>query len=160
MDTSTSHQIEQLTHPPTPNLPSHLHPHTRPTDPSNPLFRLHGRLATASDKGTLIRVFDTYSGELLQELRRGMDRAEIFSLAFNAASSFLACSSCKGTVHIFSLQGPGADGGAAPAAAAGSGAGAGSRAGGGGGAVGRSGSLEGAQGEGEVKNTTSGYVRS
>lgn len=32
-----------------------------------------------------------------------MDRAEIFSIAFNPASTFLACSSCKGTVHIFAL---------------------------------------------------------
>merc|ERR1712054_684638 len=62
------------------------------------------RLATASDKGTLIRVWNTYTGELLNELRRGMDRADIYSIAFNAATTFLACSSDKGTVHIFSLQ--------------------------------------------------------
>jgi WD40 repeat protein len=34
-----------------------------------------------------------------------MDRAEIYSLAFNATSTFLACSSDKGTVHIFALVG-------------------------------------------------------
>jgi hypothetical protein len=62
------------------------------------------RVATASEKGTLIRVYDTVSGELLQELRRGADRAEIYSIAFNHASTMLACTSDKGTVHIFKLN--------------------------------------------------------
>jgi WD40 repeat protein len=68
------------------------------------------RLATASDKGTLIRVFDTQSGQLQQELRRGADRAEIYSICFNGNSQFLATSSDKGTVHIFALS-PQASGG-------------------------------------------------
>jgi hypothetical protein len=33
-----------------------------------------------------------------------MDRAEIYCIAFNAATTFLACSSDKGTVHIFALS--------------------------------------------------------
>jgi hypothetical protein len=49
-------------------------------------------------------VYDTLSGELLQELRRGADRAEIYSIAFNAGSTMLACTSDKGTVHIFRLK--------------------------------------------------------
>jgi len=61
------------------------------------------RLATASDKGTLIRVFDTHTGDILKELRRGMDRAVIHCVTFNKTSDFLACSSDKGTVHIFAL---------------------------------------------------------
>jgi WD repeat-containing protein 45 len=61
------------------------------------------KVATASDKGTLIRVFDTNSGELLQELRRGMDRADITSICFNQTSTFIACCSDRGTVHIFTL---------------------------------------------------------
>jgi len=62
------------------------------------------RLATASELGTLIRVFDTQNGTCLHELRRGADRAEIYSLAFHPRSEWLACSSDKGTVHIFSLE--------------------------------------------------------
>ena len=42
--------------------------------------------------------------ELLQELRRGADRAEIYSLSFNNASKYIAVSSDKGTIHIFSLS--------------------------------------------------------
>jgi len=61
-------------------------------------------LATASEKGTLIRIFDTSTGRNLQEVRRGADRAEIYSLAFNYNSLWLACSSDKGTVHIFSIN--------------------------------------------------------
>ena len=63
------------------------------------------RLATASDKGTLIRIFDTSSYNMLQELRRGMDRARILSIAFNAASQYVACSSDHGTVHVWGLKG-------------------------------------------------------
>jgi hypothetical protein len=64
------------------------------------------RIASASEKGTLIRLWNCYTGEPLRELRRGMDRADIYCLAFNSASTYLACSSDKGTVHIFSLAGP------------------------------------------------------
>ncbi|KAF2316842.1 hypothetical protein GH714_042183 [Hevea brasiliensis] len=59
-------------------------------------------LATASSKGTLIRVFNTLDGSLLQE--EGADRAEIYSLAFSSNAQWLAVSSEKGTVHVFSLK--------------------------------------------------------
>lgn len=62
------------------------------------------RLATASEKGTLLRVYDTSTGELLQEVRRGADKADIYSLAFSANATLLACTSDKGTVHIFKLR--------------------------------------------------------
>lgn len=65
------------------------------------------RLATSSDKGTLIRVFDTQSGQIMQELRRGADRAEIYSICFSPTTQLLACSSDKGTVHIFGLTAEG-----------------------------------------------------
>ncbi|CAK9178029.1 unnamed protein product [Ilex paraguariensis] len=61
-------------------------------------------LATASSKGTLVRIFNTCDGTPLQEVRRGADRAEIYSLAFSSAAQWLAVSSDKGTVHVFSLK--------------------------------------------------------
>ncbi|KAL5795564.1 hypothetical protein ACOSQ2_000384 [Xanthoceras sorbifolium] len=61
-------------------------------------------LATASTKGTLIRLFNTLDGTLLQEVRRGADRAEIYSLAFSSNAQWLAVSSDKGTVHVFNLK--------------------------------------------------------
>ncbi|KAF5739866.1 autophagy-related protein 18a-like [Tripterygium wilfordii] len=61
-------------------------------------------LATASNKGTLIRVFNALDGSLLQEVRRGSERAEIYSLAFSSTAQWLAASSEKGTVHVFCLK--------------------------------------------------------
>lgn len=62
------------------------------------------KLASASEKGTLLRLWDTHTGDPLREFRRGMDRAEIYSMCFDPFTSFLACSSDKGTVHVFSLN--------------------------------------------------------
>merc|ERR1712064_145758 len=63
-------------------------------------------LATASDKGTILRVYNTAAEAQIQELRRGADRAEIHSLAFSPSGDFLAVSSDKGTVHIFAVKRP------------------------------------------------------
>lgn len=64
-------------------------------------------VATASDKGTLIRVFEAHTGTLLRELRRGVDRANVYCIAFDPQSRFVACTSDKGTAHIFSLASKG-----------------------------------------------------
>ncbi|AQK98323.1 Autophagy-related protein 18a [Zea mays] len=64
-----------------------------------------GRLiATASTKGTLVRIYNAAEGNLLQEVRRGADRAEIYSLAFSNNLQYLAVSSDKGTIHVFNLK--------------------------------------------------------
>lgn len=62
------------------------------------------KLATASVKGTLIRVFDTVTGNQLFELRRGAEKVDIYSISFNMKSDWLAVSSDKGTIHVFSLR--------------------------------------------------------
>lgn len=61
-------------------------------------------LATASNKGTLIRLYDATNGNLLQELRRGAENADIFSIAFDESNKFLAVSSDRKTIHIFSIS--------------------------------------------------------
>ncbi|KAL0452629.1 UNVERIFIED_CONTAM: Autophagy-related protein 18d [Sesamum latifolium] len=61
-------------------------------------------LATASVRGTLIRIFNTMDGTQLQEVRRGADKADIYSIALSPNVQWLAVSSDKGTVHIFSLR--------------------------------------------------------
>ncbi|XP_076362152.1 WD repeat domain phosphoinositide-interacting protein 4-like isoform X2 [Tachypleus tridentatus] len=61
-------------------------------------------VATASKKGTLIRVFDTTKRTQLVELRRGADPATLYCINFSHDSEFLCVSSDKGTVHIFALK--------------------------------------------------------
>ena len=64
-------------------------------------------IATASEKGTLIRIFSSTDGSKMREVRRGSDPARIYSLAFSKEEcpEWLAASSDKGTVHVFSLTG-------------------------------------------------------
>lgn len=62
------------------------------------------RLATASDKGTLIRLWDTTTKQRLIEFRRGADPAQIYSITFSRDSAFLAVTGDKGTLHIFALK--------------------------------------------------------
>jgi WD40 repeat protein len=61
------------------------------------------RLATSSEKGTLVRIWDTKTGDQLREFRRGADKAEIYSLSFNSTSTWLAVSSDKGTIHVYGV---------------------------------------------------------
>jgi len=60
-------------------------------------------LATASDKGTVIRVWSIPGAEKLYQFRRGTREARIYSINFNVVSTLLAVSSAHDTVHIFKL---------------------------------------------------------
>ncbi|BFZ03447.1 hypothetical protein BsWGS_06486 [Bradybaena similaris] len=63
------------------------------------------QLATASEKGTVIRVFSLPDGAKLFEFRRGLKRcADIQCLAFSIDSLFLCTCSNTETVHIFKLE--------------------------------------------------------
>lgn len=58
-------------------------------------------IATCSEKGTLIRIYNTDNKHLVKELRRGSDEAVINWICFNKDNSHLLCRSKKGTIHIF-----------------------------------------------------------
>ncbi|GFR22486.1 WD repeat domain phosphoinositide-interacting protein 4 [Trichonephila clavata] len=61
-------------------------------------------VATASVKGTLIRVFDTFTKNKIIQLRRGSDPASLYCINFSCDSDYLCASSDKGTIHIFALK--------------------------------------------------------
>lgn len=63
------------------------------------------QIATASEKGTVIRVFHVNDGAKMFEFRRGMKRCvSIASLSFSMCEQYLCCSSNTETVHIFKLE--------------------------------------------------------
>jgi len=67
-------------------------------------FNYSGKMiATASDKGTVIRVFSSQVGDLLYQFRRGTYPVHIYSLSFNLSDTFLGVSSDSDTIHIFRL---------------------------------------------------------
>ncbi|XP_008196483.1 WD repeat domain phosphoinositide-interacting protein 2 isoform X2 [Tribolium castaneum] len=90
----------------------HLHAKTMIPAHDSPLaalaFSPNGtRIATASEKGTVIRVFSSADGQKLYEFRRGVKRCvDISSLAFSTCSQFLCCSSNTETVHVFKFEEP------------------------------------------------------
>lgn len=62
-------------------------------------------LATVSSKGTIIRIFDTRTGERLCQYRRGSYPAKVTYLSFSHPdSSFLLAISHTATVHIFRVE--------------------------------------------------------
>jgi WD40 repeat protein len=62
------------------------------------------KIATASTKGTLIRVFNLDNGRKLNEVRRGINPTLIDNISFNSDASNICVSSRRGTLHIFNLK--------------------------------------------------------
>ena len=60
-------------------------------------------VATASEKGTLIRVFDSTTGQLLSVFRRGALSSTILTLCFSPNNSQLIAVSNNGTIHLFDM---------------------------------------------------------
>lgn len=60
-------------------------------------------LATASEKGTIIRVFNVETGVKMYQFRRGTYPTKIHSMCFNSDSQFLAVTCSSKTIHIFKL---------------------------------------------------------
>lgn len=66
-------------------------------------------MATASEKGTVIRIFSIPDGKKLYQFRRGSMPARIYCMSFNATSTLLCVSSATETVHVFKLAPPSAN---------------------------------------------------
>ena len=60
-------------------------------------------VCTASNKGTLIRIFSTKDGSQLHEVRRGADQAVITDICIDPSNEFVSCASDKGTIHVFKI---------------------------------------------------------
>jgi WD40 repeat protein len=58
-------------------------------------------IATASEKGTLIRLFDSVTGMNLSVFRRGTIPSKVMAMCFSPTNSDLIVVSGKGTVHLF-----------------------------------------------------------
>lgn len=64
-------------------------------------------VATASENGTNIHVYDIATGKLKYKLRRGTDiigSTKIYDICFRYDNKYLACCSSNGTIHIFDLN--------------------------------------------------------
>lgn len=61
-------------------------------------------MASATEMGTIIRIFDTDNGNMVQEVRRGKEKAQIKCICFEQNNKFIAATSNRGTVHIWSLS--------------------------------------------------------
>ncbi|KIW04503.1 uncharacterized protein PV09_04259 [Verruconis gallopava] len=60
-------------------------------------------LATAGEKGTLIKLWSTEQEAFLMQFRRGLEQAQIFSIAFSPSGDQMAVTSDKSTIHVFEM---------------------------------------------------------
>lgn len=66
--------------------------------------KLETLLATSSERGTIIRVFDIETGKKLYEFRRGTCCSNILYISFSDDLQFLSVISDRGTIHIYNLK--------------------------------------------------------
>lgn len=59
-------------------------------------------IATASDKGTVIKIFTTF-GIKFSEFRRGTISVVMNCISFDPNNKFIGCTSNVGTIHVFSI---------------------------------------------------------
>ena len=52
----------------------------------------------------MIRIFSTENGDLLQELRRGSNKAVITDIIFHPSLNLLACTSNRTSIHLFEIK--------------------------------------------------------
>lgn len=57
----------------------------------------------------MLRLFNTQTGATMAEVRRGADQAVITDVCIDPQNQLVSCSSDKGTIHIFKIQGEGDD---------------------------------------------------
>lgn len=82
--------------------------HTHPV--SNAKFSKDGSmLATSSEQGTIIRLFNTSTGDKLSEFRRGTFHARILDMAISPDNYVLAVMSSHNTIHFFDIKKGSAD---------------------------------------------------
>lgn len=61
-------------------------------------------LATSNEKGTIIRIHNCKDGTLLQECKRGKEKAEIIYICFDIDYKYLGVSSDRKTIHVWKLD--------------------------------------------------------
>ena len=61
-------------------------------------------LAYSNEKGTIIRIHSCINSNLLSEFYRGKEKAEINYICFDKLNNYLAVTSDRGTIHIWSMS--------------------------------------------------------
>lgn len=61
-------------------------------------------IASASVKGTRIKIFSADGGDCLQELRRGSTHALLTQIIFHPSLQMIACCSNKNSIHIYEIK--------------------------------------------------------
>jgi WD40 repeat protein len=60
-------------------------------------------VVTCSERGTVIRMYETSQGQLLREFQRSRSIADVYSMTISESRKYLVVASNKGTIHLYSL---------------------------------------------------------